>query len=291
MRTRRLQPTTRTNPDRPGSVIDQIKDATFAAESAAYTGQTRFADGASGPIEGVSQADPPAGEVTHPLATAEGVQDVTFLWLDGNVFIQRAVTPDSALVSATLRVETDKPWTRVDYQPLITSLYDAYDPFRLLERLALLEVVAEPQGTETVDGTELERYAVDMAGLTVSPGGARTIELLTDTKQRLQVARLIGDDTIEYALKDFGTEVAPSPPAADQIGGSTRRPSVEPTAPFETVAQGAVNGESWQLLRAPGTEGGSCWRVDSSVAARPCGRHRGGRRDLHSRLRSLGSRR
>lgn len=258
-----------TPPPRSASLIDQIKDATFAEGSAAYSGQTRFADGTSGAVDGASRAEPPAGEVTHPVHTATGPRDVTFLWVDGSIFIQRAVTADSAAVSATLRLDSDAPWTRAAYQPLATTLFDAYDPFRLLERLSLLKLVAEQQSTEVVDERELERYVVDMEGVATSPGRARTIELLTDTDHRLQVVRLVGDDTIEYALTGFGGDVAPTPPPDDQIGGSTPRPSVVPVGPFETVATGTAGGGGWQLLRAPGSDGGSCWRMDAQVPLDP----------------------
>lgn len=245
--------------------LAQIRDATFAQRSASYSGETRFADGAAGPIDGTSQAEPPAGEVTHPVMTPTGPQPVTFLWDGSDLYVRRAVTGDTGTVSATLRLEGDPPWTRSTYQPLAVALFDAYDPFRLLDRLVALDRNAERQGAETVDGTDLERYVVDLSDLPVAPAGARTVEMLTDDQQVLQVVRLSGDTTIEYRLADFGVEVAPSPPPADQVGTSLARPSVTPTGPFEVVAQGSSEFGGWTLLSAPGTDDGRCWRLDTET--------------------------
>jgi hypothetical protein len=250
--------------------LEQIEQATLAEGSARYAGQTGFADGTTAPIDGASQADPPAGEVRYSVRTDQGPQQVTVLWRDGNVYVERAVTADPGAVSATLRLDTDPPWTQAIYQPLATVTFDAYDPFRLLERLSLLGVEAVAQGSETIDGKELDRYVVDLADRPVTPGGARAIELLTDDEQRLQTVRLNGDDRIEYAIEEYGVAVAPSVPPADQIGVSDRPPAVVPTGPFEPVAQGtSPDAGAWQLMRAPGTDGGTCWRLDTAAPLDP----------------------
>lgn len=261
--------------DRPA--LEQITAATVAEGSVAYSGETRFADGATGAIDGVSQVEPPAGEVSFPVGTSTGVQPVTVRWVGGDVFVQRAVTPDPAAVSFFLRADTDRPWNKTRDQQVIGASFDAYDPFRLLDRLTDMQVVAEDQGAEEVDGAELDRYVVASLDPMSSPGGARTIELLTDADQRLQVVRLIAEHTIEYAMSEYGVTVAPVPPPDDQIGASRARPAVEPTGPFEMVASGSSPAvTSWSLLRAPGTDGGTCWRFEAStpvdpVAAQPDG--------------------
>jgi hypothetical protein len=244
--------------------IDQIKDATFAAGSARYAGEAHFADGATGAIEGVSQAEPPAGEVTRPVPTENGVQQVRTVWVDGQVYLERAVTTDPGAVSATLRLADERPWIQATYTPMLTASFDAYDPFRLVQRLAQLDVDAAPQGTETVDGDELDRYVVDMSSTPVAPAGAQTIELLTDDQARLTVVRLLGELQIEYALDDFGTEVTPSPPAEDQIGEPRQQPGPEPVGAYEVVGQGTSADVAWQLLRAPASDGGACWRLDTT---------------------------
>ena len=250
---------------RPVGALDRIREATFAGGTAAYVGETRFADGTSGPVDGRSRAVPPTGEVSHPVRTESGLQEVTFLWVDSSIYTRRAVTTDAAAVSATLRLESDPPWSEAVYQPLGTVLFDAYDPFLLLDRLAVLDVSAEQQGTEALGEDELERYVVDMAGVATSPGGAGTIELFTDADDRLQQVRLVGRDTIEYRITEYGIDVSPSAPPEDQVGTSLRPPSVVPVGPFETVAEGTGTAGAWQLLRAPGTDGGTCWRMETDA--------------------------
>jgi hypothetical protein len=125
-------------------------------------------------------------------------------------------------------------------------------------------------GSESIDGDELDRYVVDVADLPVTPGAANQIELLTDADLRLRAVRLVGDDRIEYAIEEYGVAVRPVAPPAEQIGASARRPAVEPTGPYEQVAQGtAPETGDWQLWRAPGTDGGTCWRLDVGAPLDP----------------------
>ena len=109
---------------RPADPLEQIQQATFAARSAAYRGQTVFADGSTAPIDGVSQAEPPAGEVRYPVQTTRGPQEVTALWVDGSLYLQRAVTDDPDAVSPTLRHESDPPWLAADVRTLARALLD-----------------------------------------------------------------------------------------------------------------------------------------------------------------------
>lgn len=256
--------------DATGDPLTQIRDATFDGGTARYTGEVRFADGSSGPVRGESQAEPPAGDVRFPLATDGGVQEVQVVWVDGSVYVRRAITPDPDQVSAVLRRADDLPWTASRYQPLATTVFAPYDPFRLLELLVRVGAPTTADGTETVDGEGLARYEVDLRPFgTVAPGGAQTAELLADDDHRLRVVRLAGDQQVEYAIESYGDEVAPSAPPAGEIGTSASLPAVDPTGPFEPVAQGVDEGVSWTLLRAPGEDGGSCWRLDTDAPLDP----------------------
>jgi hypothetical protein len=257
-------------PAAPADPLEQIKVATFAAGSARYTGETRFADGTSGPIEGISQAEPAAGEVTYPVSTPTGIQEAKLVWLDDTLYTRRVVTDSPNSVSSTQRMPDELPWTRAPYNRIVVMTFDAYDPFRLLERLELLggaEAVAK--GNEQVDGEALQRYDVDLADNPVAPAGAQRIELLTDGEQRLEHVRLVGDDSIEYSLDDFGVEVTPTPPSDDEIGVPRPIPGPEPAGPFEQVGQGVQAGVTWQLMRAPSTDEGTCWRLDTDLPLDP----------------------
>jgi hypothetical protein len=249
--------------------LEQIEQATFEAGSARYAGEIAFADGTTGPIEGTSQAEPPAGDVRYPIATASGPQEVRVVWFDGSIYVDRVVTTSRTEVSLTRHLEASLPWARTSYQPLTVTVFEAYDPFRLLEWLTARNAVARPDGTEQVGDDDLSRYVVDLTGQPITPGGAQTIELLADADMRLQVARLTGADRIEYAVSEYGAEVAPTPPPDDQVDVPGTLSSYEPTGPFEVVARGTSGAGPWQVLRAPGTDGATCWRLQTESPLDP----------------------
>jgi hypothetical protein len=256
-------------PDASKPELQQIQDATVAAGSAKYSGEIRFAAGDTGAITGITQADPPAGDVTFPYSTPTGTQEVEVVWVNDTLWIRRATTPDQNAVSAFLRLDTDLPWVQAPYASYGRISVAAYDPYALLDRLVAGDVTAVPDGTETVDGRSLDRYTIDLSGDPVAPGGARSAVLDTDSNQRLAAVRLEGPDTISYTLSDYGVDVSPTPPSADQVSSGGARPTVVPTGPFAPVAQGVSNEVSWQLLRAPGSDDGTCWRLDTSQPLDP----------------------
>jgi hypothetical protein len=244
--------------------LEQIKQATFAAGSAAYEGAVVFADGSTGPVAGTSQAEPPAGQVTYPLSTATGPQELEVIWTDGTIYVDRVVTAERGEVSLTQRVAESKPWVRSPYQGLTITVFQAYDPFRLLEWLTARNSVATPDGSEEVGSDELDRYVVDLSGEPITPAGAQRIELLADADQRLHTVRLTGADRVEYSISEFGVAVDPTPPPADQIDVAGNDPAIQPTGPYEPVASGtSIDGVAWQLLQAPAPDGYTCWRLDA----------------------------
>lgn len=264
-------PTSTTSAPLTGSDLEQIQQATSAAGSTHYRGAITFPDGASGPLTGASQADRQAGSATFPVSTSSGSAEGAMTWVDGMIYVRRVVVPDDVPTDAWLRHADDLPYIQIPASAMTQGLLVPYDPYTLLAYLAGSKQVAVPAGTETVDGAELQRFTVDLSqtGASIVPG-ARRAEVLTDEHRRLRVARLVGDDTIEYQLSDFGADVSVSAPPSDQIGQPDRRPSGEaPVGPYEQIAAGTTQGVEWKVVGAPATNGGTCWRFDTSVDIHP----------------------
>jgi hypothetical protein len=252
------------------ATLRRIRDATFAAGSARYQGQVRFADATRAALVGVAAADPAAGDVTMPVQTATGVQDGELSWVDGTLYIKRvagtAPPGATALAGALLRSETDRPWVRLPVAGIAQALLGPYDPFALLDQLSAptATVAFREDGSESVAGRDLDRFVVeaegDGSGLAV---GIRRVELLTDRDHRLVLARLTGDQAIEYTLSDYGTVVSVAAPPDDQIAAPVVGERGEsPTGTYQKVATGTFDGLVWQLVSAPATGNGSCWRFD-----------------------------
>ncbi len=222
--------------------IKQIRDATFAASSARYRGEARFADDSSGELDGMAAADPAQGDVMVPVQTAAGVQQGELKWVDGDLYIQRVEGTPAAGATGTigvfLRAATDRPWVRLPTQGIGQSLLSPYDPFSLLDQLTA-SVEVQPDGSESVDGRHLDRYVVDAAEGAALVPGIRRAELLTDKDHRLVVVRLSGDQTIEYTMSDYGTAVSVAAPPDDQIAvAAPQNRGEDPTGDYVRVAGG-----------------------------------------------------
>ena len=261
----------------PATSLQEIKEATFAAGSAAYHGEVRFADGSSGPIDGTAAAAPSKGDVTTAVSSADGPRPTELVWVDGTLYIRRAVGSTPAGATGTggvfLRSDGDRPWVRLQTTGIGQALLVPYDPFVLLDQLSAVGpgVSFRADGTETVSGRALDRFAVDAQGDGggILPGIPRA-ELVADGNHRLVLVRLLGEQTIEYTLSEFGTEVSVTPPPDDQIAlPQTVDNSEDPTGEYVQVASGVVDGVVWQVVRAPATGAGTCWRLDMQGQSDP----------------------
>jgi hypothetical protein len=245
--------------------LEQIRDATQVGGSARYEGTVTFTDGTSGPLVGVTGVDPTRGEVTFPVSTTTGVQQAGVTWTGDDVYILRAGVPDVEPGQVFVRAEADAPWARLPAGDLSDVLVGAYDPFTLLDRLVTVGDPARLDGTEVVDGRTLDRYVVEPATPAVAPAASNRIELLVDGELRLAAVRLSGGQPIEYGVTDYGTAVEVSAPPEDQIfTGVAGPPSEDPAGPYEQLVQGTFEGITWQLVGAPATNGGTCWRLDAN---------------------------
>jgi hypothetical protein len=235
--------------------LAEIRQATDAAGSARYEGTVTYPDGRPpAALTGSSMADPSRGQ-----ATASGNDPATgteVRWTDGNLYVRTGAAAQ---------------WGEVPISTYGSPLLALYDPFTLLQQLGASGRTAAPEGTETVDGDELDKFVVDTSGSNVAAGTAEQVELLTDDQHRLAAVRLRAIlQTIEYRLSDYGAAVSVEPPPEDEISRSApTNTGEEPTGPYEKVAGGTFDGIPWQLARAPATADGTCWRFDAAGGIAP----------------------
>jgi hypothetical protein len=70
---------------------------------------------------------------------------------------------------------------------------------------------------------------------------------------------------MQYDVSDYGKTVTVSPPPKAQISDGNEVPPTEPDGPFETVSSGNDAGVTWELQKAKGTNGTTCWRWQASA--------------------------
>jgi len=252
-----------------GSTVDiaEIRDATFDAGSARYAGQVTFDAGGSGAIEGTSAGDPARGDATFPVRTTGGdVQEAEATWADGTLYVRRVVDGDAAVAGQSLlgRSSADLPWIRIPMGGLTRTLVSPYDPFSLVAQLADSGTPLQRDGSEELDGRTVDRYEVEL-GATAQVLAVEGIQLLVDDGARLAGVRLSGARAIDYVVSDYGVEVAAEVPSDDQIQppSSTDVGGEDPAGPYELMTEGTIDGVTWQVLRAPATSDGSCWRLEA----------------------------
>jgi hypothetical protein len=248
--------------------VTAVRDATAAAGPVRYEG-TLVRDGRSGALTGVSGAQPRQGEVTVPVFTGDAVESATIRWLDDWVYIERIpVQTRSATAVAALfeRDPSDRPWARYGLNTIVGAALAAFDPLRLLDNLVTAEAGLESDGEEDIAGVRTTRYRVTASG---GASSSSTAELWIDADLRLRRVRAETPafGTTDYTVTELGAALSVEVPAAELLADQTADPralsTVKPAGPYEPVRAGTTEGVRWTLLRAPGTNGGVCWRFEA----------------------------
>jgi hypothetical protein len=187
---------------------------------------------------------------------------VTLRVVDGTFYFERApvALPRNDSLFVFSRDESFKPWRAASLGAVLDGVPSAFSPLALLEWIERNNVELEAKGTEQIGDVDATRLTTTREIL-VGVWTGSTVDLWVDGEQRVVRVRVAGDGGgTQYDVTDFGAEVEIEAPAEDEVSTETEQPVVEPSGPFEEVASGTTEGVTWTLLRAPGTEGTSCWR-------------------------------
>ncbi|WP_334143225.1 hypothetical protein [Rhabdothermincola sp.] len=257
----------------------KVREATVAAGTLRYEGTVTQGE-RSGELSGAAGASPPRGELTVPVFTPEAVLPASVRWNGDDVYIERVAVGDEDAKRAVplfSRLGSDPPWARFGRSGLVGTLLASYDPFLLLDRLSAANVSLEPTAGDEVGDTSGTRYEAVGAVSDGSAGGART-ELWVDDQARLRRVRVEGSGrVIDYRVLSYGDDVTVEPIPAEELADVTADPSQlatsKPDGDYQAVRSGTTAGVRWTLQRAPGTNGGSCWRLEADPPLTPVGEH------------------
>jgi hypothetical protein len=266
--------------DLPGvQAMAKVREATVAAGTLRYEGTVTQGE-RSGELSGAAGASPPRGELTVPVFTPEAVLPASVRWNGDDVYIERVAVGDEGArreVPLFSRLGSDPPWARFGRSTLAGPLLASYDPFLLLDRLSAANVSLEATDGEEAGDASGTRYQAVGTGFDGSAGGGRT-ELWVDDQARLRRVRVEGSGrVIDYRVLSYGDDVTVEPIPAEELADVTADPtqlaSSKPDGDFEAVRSGTTAGVRWTLLRAPGTGGGSCWRLEADPPLTPVSEH------------------
>lgn len=240
------------------------------AEGTAKVEGTKARDGREGSFEGAYSADPRQAVVTLPVFLPDGSVDERELRVvDGAMYAQRVVASEEVLADPALPVadriflrrSAEAAWLRRPASALTVAGPAVAGPFVLLDTLASASVdLGEPRR----DG-ELMRYEPTAPALSALQIGG--ISLWIDGEQRLRRVRLESSaSTYDYEVTEYGVEVDVVAPPEDDVTetGTSTGTAVAPAGNWERVSNGVQAGVTWELERAPATNGGACWRFSST---------------------------
>jgi hypothetical protein len=239
-----------------------------AAEKAARSGPATISGDVEtakhrGSVSGVYQGDLATGRGSVSLEVAVGGSasaSVQLRWLAGTLYVERAVAPVSASVDPQLvRTQGERPWSTSNARSSLSgALPRAFDPPALLAAL-----IQNPQGVTTQPGdkiggnptTVIRAPRVVVLGLWTN--ASATIWLDTrDRPVRVEITAPTG--STHYDIAYGGHVDVSAPPAADIETAAPARFVV--TGPYAEVRSGRSGGVAWAVLRAPATNGYSCWK-------------------------------
>jgi len=182
--------------------------------------------------------------------------------------------PGAPLIALTPRGE--RRWVALPTGSLpALGIVTPFDPATLLDALARAKVRLRRAGAGSVRGAAAVRFTARADARTGSlPAGAQTLEVWVARSdgRPVRVNLELPDGRIRY---DLAPAAAPDvrPPAPEAIQPpAPPQPSPEPAGPFTVVTDGETAGVRYRVLAAPGTQGTTCWKVESTPPLLPLGR-------------------
>jgi hypothetical protein len=176
-----------------------------------------------------------------------------------------------------LRPPTDAPWVEVPRASYYANIVmRPWDPVFLLSDLAAMPrrlgpaVRFRPSGSAVVRGVRRPGFTARMTLRQAGYIGLNRVTLWTD-RHGVPVRVRIETQTLTRGTYDITRrqrDVVVRPPAPSQIArADTPLPSA--SGPYVEIASGTAGTTAYRVLRAPATDGGTCWKVESDPAYVP----------------------
>lgn len=240
------------------------------------TGEATATD-SQAPIRGrISYGDPTRALQRLPFVAGSRLVSVDYRYDGTKAWIRRA--PVTGITGLSLgsdllvvRAEDAPPWLEVDpasHEAEFVTL--PYDPAGLLDALAEAKVKFREAASVDVGGKQRAGFRAEVPPQHARLLGAVRVTVWTDTEGVPVRLRVVTPDaaTGTYAVDAAdGTVDVQAPPESAIERGDTPKPSA--AGPYVEVTSGTAGTATYRILRAPATDGGTCWKVEADPAYVP----------------------
>ena len=247
-------------------------DATAAAKklqglgTVGISGSGKDAAGKAGPITGrLNRTD---ADVGFPFATTAELANVRIRRLGSTAWIRRAQTNQPISIGAplvVLRRSGRPPWFLVNLTNSFgKAIFEPYDPVSLLTDLGTANAKFAAAKDADVGGSNRRGFTTTPDPKVAAPLGIRSVTVWVDDKDvPVRIAAVTTNGvTATYDITRSKGPLKATAPAPGQIDHPQAAPKAE--GPFAVVASGTAGSVAYRILRAPGTDGWACWRVEST---------------------------
>jgi hypothetical protein len=250
--------------------LDAAATARLLREGGAIrTGGEASRAGASAPVRARISYRPARAVYRFPILAEGKAYRIQVRRIGEEAWLQRAPASAGAAGAPAVAVTPrgQRRWVALPAEPLEASgILTAYNPALTLDGLARARVPLRRTGRERVRGRDSVRFlarASERTGLL--PGGAERFEVWISTVdgRPTRLRYRLPDGLISYDVAS-----APEPqvaaPAPDRIQPPAPGARPEPAGAFTEVVAGSAAGVTYRVSVAEGTQGTTCWKVEST---------------------------
>ena len=228
------------------------------------------AKASSAPVRGrIDPGKPPRVDEALPVTINDRVLGITWRQDGNQAWIRRVSAKGVGRIemgpSLLLLHGADKPaWGTVDPDTTLAKFFvGAYNPVTLLQYLGSIAAPFTTAPAADVGGHSRAGFHTKLGKKPAATIGAQTVTVwVTPSGRPVRIA--LTTPAGMAASYDIGTakSVTVAAPPAKDIEKIAPAPSAN--GPYTVAASGTAAGVAYQVLRAPATDGGTCWKVEST---------------------------
>ena len=227
-------------------------------------------DGKELPISGTFDYRARRATARYPMATTSTFGSVALRRIGSRVWIHRLPTTKTIAIGPDLlgfRRPGERPWRFVDgasdsFLPGI----GAADPVAVVREAMTRKLTFHRTAeSETIGGKGASGFVAKIPTPIGNVNGIARLTVWVDGSQRIVRIEAVSNTGVHssYDVTKASRSPKVSEPAAKDVEGNDQAPDA-PSGPFVPVATGDAGGVAYQVLRAPSTTHGTCWKVEST---------------------------
>jgi hypothetical protein len=225
-----------------------------------------------GPIAGKIGYDPYRYRIRVAISTGQQLAEASVVRRGDTVWVERtAITTVDRQVplgigTLMLRGGSEPPYLKLPdiKQPFGSYLADVFEPAALLDRVAKTGASFSAAGSSDVGGTPRKRFHATLKVRDAQQIGIRSLTVWVDAQGvPVQLAApTAAQGKVEYGIEKLASAPSVKAPAASTIAAFDR-PLPDATGPYVEVLTTTAGTTPIRILRAPGTDDWTCWKVES----------------------------